>query len=199
MNKQEFLIELKNRLNGLPDQDLNRSIEFYSEMIDDRIEEGLSEEAAVLEIGDVEEIVSQIIADTPITKILKEKIKPKKKLGVFEIILLVLGSPIWLSLLIAAFAVIFALYVSFWAILISLWAVFASLVGCGIGGIVSGIAFICLESQIAGVAIIGASIICLGLSVFAFFVFKSATKGIILLTKKIAFWIKSLFIKKEEV
>ena len=44
MNKQEFITSLYNRLSGLPQNDIENSIEFYSEMIDDRIEEGLTEE-----------------------------------------------------------------------------------------------------------------------------------------------------------
>lgn len=199
MNKQEFLTQLKSKLKGLPEQDINRSLEFYSEIIDERIEEGISEEDAVSDIGEVDEIASQIVADTPITKIIKEKIKPKRKISAFEIVLLILGSPIWLSLLIAAFAVIFSLYVSFWAIIIALWAVFVSLIACAVGGIVSGIALACFSHKISGLATIGASIVCLGLSIFAFFGCKAATKSTVFLTKKFALWIKKCFVKKEEI
>ena len=47
MNKQEFLVQLRNALSGLPKDDIEERIEFYSEMIEDRIEEGLSEEEAI--------------------------------------------------------------------------------------------------------------------------------------------------------
>ena len=39
MNKQEFLAELRKRLSGLPQADIEERIVFYSEMIDDRTEE----------------------------------------------------------------------------------------------------------------------------------------------------------------
>lgn len=199
MSKQEFLTNLRSKLKGLPEQDINRSLEFYSEMIDERIEEGVLEEDAVSDIGEVDEIASQILADTPITKLIKEKIKTKRKISVFEIVLLILGSPIWLSLLIAAFAVIISLYVSLWAIIISFWAVFVSLIACAIGGIVSGIALACFSDKISGLATIGAGIVLGGLSIFAFFGCKAATKGAVFLTKKFALWIKKCFVKKEEV
>jgi uncharacterized membrane protein len=199
MSKQEFLNQLKNKLKGLPEQDVNRSLEFYSEMIDERIEEGVLEENAVSDIGEVDEIASQILADTPITKLIKEKIKTKRKISAFEIVLLILGSPIWLSLLIAAFAVIILLYVSLWAIIISFWAVFVSLIACALGGIVSGITFACFSQQISGLATIGAGIVLGGISVFAFFGCKAATKGAVFLTKKVALCIKNCFVKKEEV
>ena len=134
MNKQEFLAELRKGLCGLPQDDIEERLTFYSEMIDDRIEEGLSEEEAVSAIGDVEEIVRQTAADIPLAKIAKERIRPKRQLKAWEIVLLALGSPIWLSLGIAAAAVILALYISLWALIISLWAIFASLV---IGAVVS--------------------------------------------------------------
>lgn len=39
MNKQEFLGALRRGLLGLPEEDIENSVEFYSEMIDDRIDE----------------------------------------------------------------------------------------------------------------------------------------------------------------
>lgn len=100
MDKQEFLSKLRAKLSGLPQKDLEERLSFYSEMIDDRIEEGLSEETAVKELGTVDEVAGQIIADIPLSKLVKERIKPKRALNVWEIVLLAIGSPIWLSLII---------------------------------------------------------------------------------------------------
>ena len=94
MNKQEFLGKLRSGLSGLPQGDIEERLTFYSEMIDDRMEEGISDEEAVCEIGSVDEIVSQIIADIPFTKLVREKIKPNRTLRPWEIVLLVLGSPV---------------------------------------------------------------------------------------------------------
>ena len=95
-------------------------------MLDDQMEEGLSEEEAVAAVGPVDEIVRQIIADTPLAKLAKERMRPRRQLKAWEIVLLVLGSPLWLSLGLAAIAVIFAFYVVLWSVSVSLWAVFAS-------------------------------------------------------------------------
>lgn len=127
MSKQEFLAELKARLSGLPQSDIEERLTFFGEMIDDRIEEGLAEEEAVSAIGTVDEVAGQIVAETPLTKLVKERVKSKRTLRAWEIVLLVLGSPIWLSVLIAVFAVIFAVYVVIWSVIISLWAILASL------------------------------------------------------------------------
>lgn len=198
MSKQEFLAELRRGLSGLPQDDIEERLTFYSEMIDDRIEEGLSEEDAVAEFGTVEDVVSQIMSEIPLSKLVKEKVKPKRALRVWEIVLLVLGSPIWLSLLIAAFAVLLAAYAVVWSIIVSLWAIEASLAACSLGGIVSAVVFAFQGNGLTGGAMLGAGIFCTGLSVFLFFGCKEATKGILLLTKKMALGIKSLFIGKKE-
>lgn len=199
MNKQDFLTILRKGLSGLPKDEIEERLSFYSEIIDDRMEEGLSEEDSIRDLGTTDEIISQIVSDIPLSKIVKEKIKPKKKLKTWETILLILGSPIWASLLIAATAVIFSLYVASWALIISLWAVFVSFGASFLGGIIGGI-ILALNGNIStGIALISAGIVCAGLCIFAFFGCKAATKGILILTKKIALFIKNRFINKEEV
>lgn len=199
MSKQEFLAQLCKGLSCLPQDDIDERLTFYSEMIDDRMEEGLSEEDAVCEIGNVDKIISQIIADIPLTKLVKEKIKPKRSLRMWEIILLAVGSPVWLPLLIAAFAVFFSVYIVLWSVIISLWAVEGALWCCALGNVVAGFGSAFSGNALTGVALIGAGIVCAGLSIFLFYGCKAATKGTLLLTKKIALGIKNCFIKKEEV
>ncbi|MBE7064428.1 MAG: DUF1700 domain-containing protein [Ruminococcaceae bacterium] len=198
MNKIEFLENLRSALSGLPQDEIDERLSFYGEMIDDRIEDGLTEEGAVLQIGSVDDIVSQTVADIPLAKLVKEKVKPNRKLRAWEIVLLAVGFPIWISLLIALIAVVISIYVSLWSVIISLWAAFGSIVGGGAGAIASGVIFICTDNVIAGIAMIGAGFVLAGLSIFFFFGCKAATKGIIILTKKIAVGIKNCFIKKEE-
>lgn len=197
MLKQKFLAQLRDALCGLPQRDIDERLTFYSEMIDDRMEEGLSEEDAVAAVGSVDEIFAQVVADIPFSKIAKEKLKPKRRLTAWEIVLLALGSPIWLTLGIAVFAVILSLYISLWAVVISLWAVFGSLVGCALGGIVAAIVFACSDNLLTGIAMLGAGMLLAGLSIFMFFGCRAATKGTVLLAKKMALGIKNCFIKKE--
>jgi uncharacterized membrane protein len=131
-------------------------------------------------------------------KLIKEK-TPKRRLGVWEIVLLVLGSPIWLSLLIATFAVILSIYIAWWSVIISFWAVFASFVGCTFGSIIAAIVFAVVGKGLTGIAMASAGLVCAGLSIFLFYGCKGATNGTLLLTKKIFLGIKRSFLKKEEV
>lgn len=198
MTKQEFITKLTDGLAGLPQEELKERITFYSEMIDDRIEDGLTEEQAVNEIGNVDEIISQIIAETPITKLVKEKIKPQKKLGALAITLIASGSPIWFALLVAAFAVVLALYIALWAVVICLWAAFTSVLASGFGGIAGGIFLICSKSGLSGLFLIGAGLVCIGIAILLFFLCKLATKGVILLLKQIVRLIKNKIAKRGE-
>lgn len=196
MNKQEFLNELGRQLRGLPSDEIEQRLEFYSEMIDDKVEEGASQEEAVSALGDVSEIAAQIKAEVPLARLVKEKIKPKRKLSALEIVLIVLGSPIWLSLLLAALAVVFAVYLVIWSVVISLWAVFVSLVACALVGLSQVVGFVFFGLADYGIFILGASLIFAGLAIFAFFGCRLATKGVALLTKKIFVGIKYCFMKK---
>ena len=102
MNKQEYLSAIRARIPKMPTEDMNRFIAYYSEMIDDRMEDGMTEEEAVASMDAPDEAVDQILADTPLAKIVKHKIKPTHHLHVWEIVLIVLGSPVWVPLLLTA-------------------------------------------------------------------------------------------------
>ena len=198
MTKQEFIAALRAKLSGLPERDVEERLEFYSEMIADRIEEGVSEEEAVAAIGTVDSIAAQILADIPLHRIAKERIKPKRRLKKWEIVLLAAGSPVWLALAIAAFAAVFSLYVVVWAVDVSLWAVFASFAAGACGGAGVTTSFFVGGNVPGGLLSIGASAVCAGLAILAFFGCRAATKGAVCLTKKIALLVRKCFAKKEE-
>ncbi len=199
MNKQEFLTQLCEGLSVLPHKDREERLTFYSEMIDDRIEDGLSESEAVSEVGSVDTVIIQILEDTPLTKLVQERVKTNRALRVWEIILLVLGSPLWLSLLIAVFAVILTVYIVIWSVVVALWSIDVSIAACSLGGIVSTVIFVFQGNGLTGLATLGAGICCAGLSILLFFGCKVITKGILLLTKRIALGIKTSFVRKETI
>jgi uncharacterized membrane protein len=197
MTKLDFLLALQEKLSGLPKDEVKERLHFYNESIEDRMEEGLSEEEAVAQIGSVDEIAQQIIGELPFTQLAKERLLPKRQLYPWEIVLLVLGSPVWLSLATAAAAVIFSVYASLWAVLISLWAVFVALAACAPGCLFAGILYLATGHALSGFAALSCALVCAGLAIFAFFGCKAATKGIWLATGKCTLWFKNRFIKKE--
>lgn len=197
MTKLKFLLLLHDKLAALPSDEVEQGLNFYSEMIEDRMEEGMTEEEAVASVGSVDEIAAQIAADIPLVKIAKKNLKPKRRLAAWEIVLIVLGSPIWISLAAAAFAVIVSIFAVFWSVIVSLWAVFASLCGVGVGLPLGGIVLAVTGDALAGVAAIGVGLASAGLAIFAFFGCLAATKGAAWLTKQTVIGIKRCFIRKE--
>lgn len=184
MTKQAFLARLRSGLSPLPEEAREEYLSFYTEMLDDRMEEGMEEEQAVQELGTVEEILSRIYTEVPLSALVKEKITPKRRLKSWEIVFLILGSPIWLSLLLAGLAVLLSLAVCLWSIVISIWSVFASTVACSLAFLASGVIFALQGHGFTALAVIGGSLVLAGLSIFLFVGCKSVSKGAVLLCKQ---------------
>ena len=176
MTKREFLTRLERQI---PEEEREEQLAFYSEMIDDRMEEGMSEEEAVASIG---------VGERP-----EEVPETGRQLTAGEITLLVLAAP----LLISAAAVVLSAYISLWSVIVSMWAVFGSLVACGVCVTLAGIVIAIGGYVPAGLALTGAGLICAALSVFAYYGCYWATKGTVLLTKTVFSFIRSKFTRKE--
>jgi hypothetical protein len=117
---------------------------------------------------------------------------------VWEIVLLILGSPIWLSLLAAAVVVALSVYAVLWSVITVFWASFATLAACAPVGLLIGIFFAFSGNVIPGIAMIGAGIFLGGAAIFAFFGCLAATKGLAWLTKAVILSIKKRIVKKNE-
>ncbi len=191
MTKLEFLDVLYDKLSGLPEKEIEERLTFYSEMIDDSVDEGLSEEEAVARIGAVEDIT----VDIPDAK----AEQAKRKLSPWAIVLLILGAPLWISLLAGAFSVVISLYAALLSVVVSLWAAEVALWGSALGGLAGGSIMICTGNAAAGIALVGISLVCAGLSLIMFYGCTGATKGAGWLTKKTAAGIRNRIFKKEDV
>lgn len=199
MDKFEFMTTLEDGIKALPEKDRREILNYYSEMIDDRIEDGLSEEEAVADVGDVNEIIKQILRDTPLTKLVKEKVKTRRSLRAWEIILLILGSPVWLPVLIAMAAVVFAVGIGIWAVVFSIGVTAFALAVATIATFVGAIVFAVKTGTIAGLGMIGIALTVAGLAILFYFAAKAAAKGLVWSGKKIVSGIKSSFRGKESI
>ena len=195
MNKQEFLSALESKLSKLPRKDVAERIKFYEEMIDDRIEDGLSEEEAVADIGSVDEIYEQFVKELPLLSIIKERVRPKRRMSGGKIAIIASTAILWFPLLVAAFSILLSLLAVLWSLVISAWAVLLSLAVSAPVGIVAGILSLTTGNITQCVLLIGAGLVCAGLAIFAYFGSLYATKGSIALTKKMIVEIKNLIVK----
>ncbi len=198
MNKEQFLDELRRELSGLPREDIEERIAFYEEMIADRMDEGMSEKEAVSGIGSVEEIARQIMSEIPLTKLVKEKVRPKRSLKAWEIVLLVLGSPVWIPLAIAAVAVLLSVYAVLWAVVICVYAVDFSFAAGTLAGVVGVFAYLKAGNPVGALFSLGTGIVCAGLAILMFFVSVWITKAVIKLGGRILLGIKISFVGRED-
>ncbi len=167
MTKKAFLSELRAALSALPEQERDERLRFYAEMIDDRMEDGMTEEEAVAAVGNTNEIAQRIHTEAAVQA-------PQQGVRVWLILLLVLGSPLWLSL-----------YAALWAVIISLWAVFVSFAAVSLSGYVAAPAFGVHGNFPMAAASLGAGLFMTGCTIFLFFGCLAASKGVCRLTKKI--------------
>ena len=199
MNKQEFLLALRGALADLPEADIKASLDYYAEIIDDQMEEGISEADAVASLGSVVAVAEQILLDMPLPKLVKARVKPKRRLRAWEIVLIAVGSPVWFPILLALIVVVLAVYVVLWSLVVSIYAVDVALAACLLGGLGGGVGLFIAGNPFSALFLVGAGLVCGGLSIFLFFGCKAATKGTVLLTKKMLLGVKKCFVRKEGV
>lgn len=201
MTKMEFTDQLRRRLAKLPDYEISKTIAFYTESIDDRMEDGMSEADAVASVGDVDKIVSEILIDTPLTTLIQKRIKDSHSHSSHKTLWMVLaicGFPFWLPLALAGFALFLALYITIWAVVVSLCAAELALLLFGVFGLAAGVAT-CFSANIpAGLALIGAAIFCAGLFIMTIKPLFWVCKQIAALTVVLLVKIKSMFVAKKE-
>ena len=198
MTKNEFMSTLRRQIEQLPPQDIQKSLDFYAEIIDDRIEGGMSEQEAVAAMAPFDEITEQILMNIPLPRLVKQRLRPTRTLRAWEIVLLILGSPVWLPLLISAVAVIFSVYAVFWSVVLSLYAVDLAFAVSAVASLPVAILLFCTGEPLFGLFFLGAMLILGGLTIGWFFLCKYAAKGTWWLCKKTMLGIKSLVIRKEE-
>ena len=127
MTEKEYLKELKSNLSALKRSDRNSLIEFYKEMIEDKIENGKTEQEAVLELEPAEVVAKRTLAEYGIDE---EELNRQKKINGTTLALLIIGSPLWIPIAIAAFAIVLAVAISAIAVVISLLATCVGITLC---------------------------------------------------------------------
>lgn len=196
MTKLQFILALRNRLDAHPKEDWEQALEYYNELIDDRMEDGISEEEAVAAIGSVDTIAEQLLSDHPLPKpVTKKAEQTRPKAGV--IILLIAGAPVWLSLLACALAIVICLYAGVFSVVVSLFATSVALGICAPMILLLGIQALVTSGIAIGLVYWGLALVCAGLSVFLWIGGHYCIKSCIWISKKCWLWMKSLFLRKE--
>ena len=196
MTKTEFMSSLREKLSGLGEEDIRKSLDYYSEMIDDRIEDGMTEEEAVADVGTPDECANAILMDMPLSKVVKAKIKKERAIKWWAVLLIILGSPLWIPLLIALFAVAFAVSATLFSIVFAFAASVIALLFCGLFCVACGVFEFFRAAFTSGLFGIGIGIAAIGFGILAVLLVILAVKFSVWLLKAFARLIKSLFISK---
>lgn len=162
MNKAYFLDSLEQNLGSLSREERFKFISYYDEIIEDYIEDGYSEKDAVKKVGDPL-IVAQNILKEPREK----KVKVLSKSGkIFIGFLIILGFPLWGSLLLTGILLILSGYIIIWCLpfttgTFAVAGLYASLVS------IIGSPFLFKEGTYLVVTQFGIGILVLGLSILS--------------------------------
>ena len=197
MNKQSYLEQIRRLLQRLPEEDRERSLAFYAESIDDRMEDGMSEEAAVSTMESPEKAAEAILMDMPIPKLVKARVK-ERRMGAAEILLLALGFPLWFPLLLTVLILGLTVYLLVWALVLALGAVVLALGLSAAALLVAGVYSIIKAAISLGVLNFGAALVLTGLTVLLGFVLVWAGKLAVKLGKWMVRGLKALLIRKED-
>ena len=178
MNRLQFMMELRERLQQLPPEELNNAVLYYSEYFDDAGPE--NEQAVIQDLGSPAAVASQILANyaqknngmptavsVPVNGTTSAE-KPKKSAGTIALlcVLAFFAIPIGIPLLIAAAAVVFSLIVSVCAVLFSLYITAIALIIAGI--FTAGISFAVLaESPPTTILFFGVGLLLVGIGLAA--------------------------------
>lgn len=110
MNRVEFIKELSNYLAyEVRPSEVHRLIEYYDEMILDLMEDGYSEKQAVAKLGDPKQLAYEAAG-------IPTEVRVPRRLNWLWIILLIIGFPLWGSLALAAFLILFSIDLLIWCI-----------------------------------------------------------------------------------
>lgn len=108
MNQTEYLNELKRCLSSLSRDERNRVVEYYAELIGDKIESGIPEQEVLSQLGTPRELSMKILSESSDYKD-KHSCGKSNKLSVGRII----GFSILMPFVIIALAVLYTLAISF--------------------------------------------------------------------------------------
>ena len=130
MKQDEFLSRLGELLACLPADQVEEAKQFYAEAIADRMEDGMTEEDAVAAMGTPGEAAEATLDELPAVP--RAIARTRRRSNALLWVLAVVGSPVWVPLLIAFAAVAVTVYVCIWVLALCVWIVAVALGGVGV-------------------------------------------------------------------
>lgn len=203
MSKTEFLTRLEKLLKGLSRKERETHLSYYQEMIEDAMEDGCTEEEAVARIGSPGEIAEQILSEqeTP-----AKPVSAGKKIVIA--ILLIIGSPLWGSILLAAaalgagvlitvLALVLCAYIVIWCVPVTTGAVSLSALLLAVVSTVGAFP-VFFGNAALGVLQFGVGILSAGVFILAGWLTLLLGSYFVRVTVRFSRWLKRLFTRRKE-
>lgn len=166
MKKLEFINELEAQLHSMPTEEVRPLLDYYMEIVADRMEDGMTEEEAIDSLGPIPELAEKILAEQPQSEpiptpapIPEPAPQKKRRWSASSIVLAIVLSPLWLALL----CVLLCVEIFVWATLASLVVSSGAMILGGIAGsILSLIPTFDPVSAAARIFVSGCCLVCAG-------------------------------------
>lgn len=202
MTKKEFLVELSNSLKKNQIADAQSYVADYSELIDDKVDNGQPVAEALASLGPIEEIVSQIrkaegIAARP--KVIIERKQMRLSTKILLSILLVLGAPLWGPLLGVALVLLVLVYSLLWIAPFIAAVIGTSFIGAGGFGLIASLVAMIKATFAFGLFQLGMSLVLLGGGIFAIMLAWYLSKYFIIATVSLTKWLIKHFKQQKGV
>ena len=196
MNKQEYLEALRGALAQMPQEEREKQLSYYDELIADMCEDGMSETEAVARLGDPAAVAQELLTALPLGTLIKTSIKPKKDWSPLAVVLIVLGFPVWFPLLLSFGAILLSMLITLWALAISFAAVVLALGLAAVAIPIAAVTGVLVETS--PIVIVGSMLTLAGLCVLGALAIPPLFRGVVRLCRAIGRGVKSIFIKKEK-
>lgn len=203
MSKTEFLTRLEKLLKGLSRKERETHLSYYQEMIEDAMEDGCTEEEAVARIGNPGAVAEQILS---------EQETPAKSVStgqkILITLLLILGSPLWGSLVLAVAALALGLalaaammvlcaYIVIWCVPLTTGAVSLSALLLAVVSTVGAFP-VFFGNAALGVLQFGVGILSAGVFILAGWLTLLLGSYFVRVTVRFSRWLKRLFTRRKE-
>lgn len=173
MTRNEFITSLSARLQGIPGTERQKALDWYSELICDRMEE-MPEADAVSGIGSVDEIADEILSQyrqnttavhsSDSTEPQSRRSPDKGVNTALVIFAAAVLSPIWLPLLIVGLSLAFVAVVLVWCAVVTVGVMLVSAAAVGAVGLVYGFWALFVINPAYGLLVLGAALTAAGLT-----------------------------------
>lgn len=178
MNQMEFIERLRGALLPMPQEEIEKIAQYYSEYIADAVEAGQNEHAAVASLGDVHTLASKLKAEQSFEHAVK---KPSLSSGTKALIavLSLFALPIALPVAIALLAVVIGVCAAALAVIVAIVSAIAAILAAFVGFAVSAVTLLPLGG---GAAVLSIGLLFMFIGIFIL-LFMGGYKLILLLIK----------------